>query len=514
MKQLKISQIATLVITVAVSTSSGTVSASAGKIVYGYGDNYAIDHDGNRRDVAKGSTINAGDTLVTGRGRMHVRLRDGGYVSVYPNSEYRIEAFEYEGGADTTNATTGEAAVPAKKEQGIFNLLKGAARQVTGLLGKFNRDNFKFKTPVATIGIRGTGFFAKLCQSDCYDADGNLIADGLYVKNNTGVITMTTDAGDIALAQGQSAFAASKSDSPQQILQPPVVYNVVNPDIEQYDFDERVVDTRQNSGSGETLIEPIVPPTTASTLKVLEYVTSLNTFSPAPIGDLDTANPNDSVQMNGTEIGHFEDFTGPYIDTLPLTFDKGSAVLAEQGENVALGVVWNRWSGGYSLDEGGTNITSLDNNLHLIGTDNLTAVVPSGSRGTVNYQSTGGTSPTITGSGVVTNQTGTTTVDATINYATAEIESFNLVATFSNATMNTNLLTLTPLTGVTNQVSLSGGCSGTDCGANGLGVSGEATLNLVGPNAEGIYGSYNLTNLENSVTGNYVAEEVIPQLRN
>ena len=69
--------------------------ASIGKVIYEYGDNYAFDFDGNRRELEKGAVIEEGDTLVTGVGRMQVRLVDGGLISVYPNSEYKIEEFKF-----------------------------------------------------------------------------------------------------------------------------------------------------------------------------------------------------------------------------------------------------------------------------------------------------------------------------------------------------------------------------------------------------------------------------------
>ncbi len=70
---------------------SSSAFASIGKVIYGYGSNYALDIDGNRRNMEKGSAVEEGDTLVTGAGRMQVRLIDGGLISVYPNSEYKIE---------------------------------------------------------------------------------------------------------------------------------------------------------------------------------------------------------------------------------------------------------------------------------------------------------------------------------------------------------------------------------------------------------------------------------------
>lgn len=137
------------------------VAANVGKIIYGYGNNYAVDTDGNRRDLKKGAEIREGDTLVTGGGRKHVRLIDGGFISVYPNSKYKISQFKYSGKEySATPAKSEKQSSAGEQDRGLFSLLKGAARQVTGLLGRTYNDNFKFKTSVATIGIRGTGFFS------------------------------------------------------------------------------------------------------------------------------------------------------------------------------------------------------------------------------------------------------------------------------------------------------------------------------------------------------------------
>ena len=60
-----------------------------------------------------------------------------------PNTEYQIDDYNFEGKADG-------------KERSFLSLLKGSVRLVTGVIGKANRRNFRIKTSVATIGIRGT----------------------------------------------------------------------------------------------------------------------------------------------------------------------------------------------------------------------------------------------------------------------------------------------------------------------------------------------------------------------
>lgn len=489
--------------------SAAPVTANVGKIIYGYGNNYALDTDGNRRDLKKGAEIREGDTLVTGYGRMHVRLIDGGFVSVYPNSEYKINQFKYSGKQySVTPAKSEKQSSAGKQDRGLFSLLKGAARQVTGLLGRTYNDNFKFKTSVATIGIRGTGFFAQLCQADCFDADGNPMQDGMYVKNNTGIISMTTEVGNVSLAQGQSAFAASSADSPQQTTQPPVAYHLITPDHEQSDFDEKIVNFANTIGSvsdvtaiGGSDALPvggavgIIKDTIQ--LKNLAAMASVGTLTPVLPEELNTS--AGSVVQNGNAITGF--VTGA------LVFDKAGATLVGSGADTKLGVLWNRWSSGYTLTLAGLDTTIAGSDMHLIGSDGLTpdfAALMASGRGLVTYTNTGGTLPTMTG--LAGSQTGTQAVNATINFDTAQVTDFQLDVNFGTDSYQVNVATPTYLTASgRNPISLAGRCSGAICGLGGGTVAGNASINLVGPNAEGIYGAYNLTNTNNAVSGSYLA---------
>jgi len=518
--------------------AASAVSASVGKVVYGYGEAYALDRDGNRRDMAKGAAVNEGDTLVTARGRLHIRFIDGGFVSIYPDSEYRIDRFRFGSGAEDTGGegATREAsrseAVPvatntnektagrkggvreSQEDRGFFTLLKGAARQVTGLLGReFNR-NFRFKTAVATIGIRGTGFFAQLCQADCFDAEGNAMQDGLYVKNNTGVITVSTRAGEVSLAQGQSAFAAGSEEVPQQIIQPPVVYNKINPDIELFDFDQNVSivakhEAIESADAGQNPQQP--PPDIPPVLNLTraEYIASVDALSTTATEVVDTGLVTDILQVSGDAIEHFE---STRADGSVVVFDRNTATLAEKGMDATLGVLWNRWQGNYTYTRNGTRVSTLDDNMHLIASEGFTSSLPGSPRGTVSYYFAGGTSPTI--AGVNGKKVGTQNLVALIDYTTNELIAFQLDLSFADASIAADSQTAQFLTATSGNVVLIGGaCTGAGCGNNGGFYNGNATINLVGPNAEGIYGSYNMTSGgsgENAVSGSYLATEGPP----
>ena len=507
-----------LLISAALLLSTNSVYANVGKIIYGYGNNYALDNDGNRRDLKREDVIQEGDTQVTGKGRIHVRLIDGGFVSVYPNSEYRIDKFKFSGKKTRQQSTAAvktkntKPTSESKDDRGFFSLLKGAARQVTGLLGRTYNNNFKFKTSVATIGIRGTGFFAKLCQADCFDADGNPIPDGMYVKNNTGVITMTTNAGEVVLAQGQSAHAVSSEDSPRQIDQPPIAYHLVAPDIELYDFDGKVTGI-----AGVEVVDPgtdpgVEPPVAATiTPTKVDYVLTGSTSS-GFVNSLDTSNPLDSTQQNGDVIERFQtSFPGDAIP-IPVLFDKAGATLAESGSDTDFGILWARWNGGFTYTENDSPIVLFDDNIHIIGAEQLTQNVASlGSKGVVQYTGTGGTNPTMLtsfGSELVGTQTVTIDLDfAGVTSGLVFVNGFSVQANFGAAADLTITSSPSSISGNSGEFSIQATCSGLECGGTTVFLDGSTTINLVGDQAQGVFGAYNLGGSGNAVSGSYVATE-------
>ena len=72
---------------------------------------------------------------------------DGQRVVLNENTELKIVDYSY------TEANP-------QGDRMVFDLLRGGARFVTGLLGKRSQSAFQMRTPHATIGIRGTDFMA------------------------------------------------------------------------------------------------------------------------------------------------------------------------------------------------------------------------------------------------------------------------------------------------------------------------------------------------------------------
>jgi hypothetical protein len=153
--------------------------AAAGKVEFASGGAALQGADGSSKVLTKGMEVNQGDTILTGGGRAQVRFTDGGYFSFQPNTEFKVEEYNFNGKQDGS-------------EKGFFKLLRGGLRAVTGFVGRENRPAYRLGTPVATIGIRGTYYLAEFQEK-------------LKAHVGQGSIYIFNDQGDIILFSGQSA---------------------------------------------------------------------------------------------------------------------------------------------------------------------------------------------------------------------------------------------------------------------------------------------------------------------
>jgi hypothetical protein len=172
--------------------------AAAGKVEFAVGNVVAVGPDGRSRPLSKGTDIDTGDTIQTGDGRAQVRFIDGGFISLTPNTEFKVNEYNYSGKADGT-------------EKGFFGLVKGGLRAVTGAIGHTNKKNYLVNTPVATIGIRGTEFLA------------TLVNDKLIVRVGDGAIYVSNASGTIVLYKGQSGEVDGLNMPPEYSNEVPLV---------------------------------------------------------------------------------------------------------------------------------------------------------------------------------------------------------------------------------------------------------------------------------------------------
>jgi len=164
--------------------------AAAGRAAFVIGNVQAVAADGSSRTLRRGAVINAGDAIVTSaRSRAQVRFTDGGFISLQPNTKFRVDEFNYQKNTKS-------------EPRGFFSLLRGGFRAITGAIGKLNRKNYKVVTATATIGIRGTGYTAEIRD------------DGLFVSVGEGAISLTNNTGLYTVSTGNAAFVANINAAP------------------------------------------------------------------------------------------------------------------------------------------------------------------------------------------------------------------------------------------------------------------------------------------------------------
>ncbi len=167
----------------------------AGRVSFAIGEVTAINAAGDARRLMRGAALFSGDTINTGKGRAQLKFTDGGRISLSPKSEFKIEEYRFNGKQDGT-------------ERGFFSFLKGGLRALTGLVGKRNRSNYRVRTPVATIGIRGTWFTARF-------VDGRLLVSVGYDPNDATSVVVSNSAGELVVPRGGNAQVTDENTPPE-----------------------------------------------------------------------------------------------------------------------------------------------------------------------------------------------------------------------------------------------------------------------------------------------------------
>ncbi len=116
-------------------------AAEAGRVIFVAG---AAQLDG--RPAVLGAAVAEGELISTaGDGYLYIKTVDNGLFILRPSTRARIAAYHV------------DAANPANTRIKL-ELLSGVARSQSGEAVKLARQNFRFNTPVAAIGVRGTDF--------------------------------------------------------------------------------------------------------------------------------------------------------------------------------------------------------------------------------------------------------------------------------------------------------------------------------------------------------------------
>jgi hypothetical protein len=121
-----------------------------------------------------GAAIETGDVVSTAAGsRLELTMVDGAVITLGERAELAIEDYLFDGQG---------------KGNGVLNLLRGALQAASGGLTRLAGKPFKVTSPIATIGIRGTTFFA----GDIDQTFGVFLIEGtgVHVENAGGSVDL------------------------------------------------------------------------------------------------------------------------------------------------------------------------------------------------------------------------------------------------------------------------------------------------------------------------------------
>lgn len=179
---------------------------AAGTIDLVEGDAMIETKDKQTRIARLDGAVYAGETITTfAAAELHLKMADGGYLSLRENT--RITLTEYVANGDDA-------------DRSLIDLTKGAFRSITGWIGKYRRDAYKVRTPMVTIGVRGTDH-----EPTHFEPGDPRGEPGSYDKVNEGRTVMQSKFGTVEVPANRAAhFRADRRTAPRVLQAVPAFF--------------------------------------------------------------------------------------------------------------------------------------------------------------------------------------------------------------------------------------------------------------------------------------------------
>lgn len=193
-------------------TNTNFRSEAVGHISRLDGQGWLLHTDETKQKLYTGLDVKQGDNIVTNLHSMaEVEFPDGSSILLKQNSQIKVN--EYSWDQETTSGSS------------VLGFLKGAFRAVSGLIAKNNPDDYSVETPVATIGVRGTIFGAKLCnQETCVEQNGEnsiTISEGIYIGVLQGKIVAQSGEQETLVNAGETIYQKNISSKAVKVASLP-----------------------------------------------------------------------------------------------------------------------------------------------------------------------------------------------------------------------------------------------------------------------------------------------------
>ncbi|MBL6986843.1 MAG: FecR domain-containing protein [Methylobacter sp.] len=189
------------------------------------------DKNAKERPVSLGTPLYNSDSVYTEKDSYALLVfPDGEKVTLQADSEMDIKQYHYQ--------------IKGKKDQVLLRLATGGLRALTGSIGKKDHNAFALDTPVATIGIRGTG-------TDSY-------TDGTSLDHSTwqGVSFVRNEAGEFDVPEGSSSSTSGPNAIPVVFPTPPNAPKPSEPRPDTNKSDpKKVFENKKPPAKGDTIVK-------------------------------------------------------------------------------------------------------------------------------------------------------------------------------------------------------------------------------------------------------------------
>jgi hypothetical protein len=286
-------------------------AGEAGRIVFVSGEVFA-----DSRRAVLNDAVQEGQELSTGKdGYVYLKTADDGLLILRPASRARIVTYHI------------DRKVPSNTHVKL-ELLAGVARSVSGTAVKQARQNFRFNTPVAAIGVRGTDFTV---FTD-HESSSVTVLSGAIVVSGFGGACLPTGGGpcehtasrELAAGQAGQMLKVKRGETAPQLLNT----NSSAPDaVSPPRSDEP---SGKSSSSSQALAEPALDAQKAALLIQQVRSSAIKTDPPAvPPPEVVVTTPTPTIAASELMWGRWA-----AIADQPATVDS-AALLAAGGKRVA-----------------------------------------------------------------------------------------------------------------------------------------------------------------------------------
>jgi hypothetical protein len=362
--------------------STAVASEVAGKTILAKGKVEAIDQSSTeKRKLKRRSEIFNVDTITTGKkSKAQFSMSDGGLITLKENTEILISNYKF-------NPEAGEASA-------TLEVVNGGLRSISGLIKKSGGD-YQVKTPVGSIGIRGTNFAVEVNGDDVTFAvysgnidvklnDESTLSLGSTEEfsfasvNAQGQVTRMTQAppnislgfSDVSVSESEENTTDEEVDS-NQLSQGVIVSASVSPmsatpvATESETTDDSSIYTESDwQGIRGSAVEELLAERTGTLAynsliesKVNSTVGPVSNFTMSMTVDFDNASvPGGTLSFSDSQGEWFAAYSGLInVDQLNLGIN-----FASHGNNRADGVIFAAFSNGLDEIIGGFNLHEIN----------------------------------------------------------------------------------------------------------------------------------------------------------